>query len=79
MQSLSPEIAARIQQKVDAHLYASPDDVLHHALNALDQWHVHERREVLKGLEQAQRGEVAPLDMAEIIREAREQWDEQRP
>jgi Arc/MetJ-type ribon-helix-helix transcriptional regulator len=79
MQSLSPEIAARIQQKLDTHLYPSPDDVMRHALDALDDWQAYERREVLKGREQAQQGDIAPLDMAEIIREAREQWDEQHP
>ncbi len=79
MQSLSPDITARIQQQVDAHLYTSPDDVMRHALDALDDLRAYERREVLKGLEQAQQGDMALLDMAGIIREAREQWDEQHP
>jgi Arc/MetJ-type ribon-helix-helix transcriptional regulator len=76
---LSPDITARIQQKLDAHLYPSPDDVLRHALDTLDDWQAYERREVLKGLEQAQQGDIALLDMAGILREVREQWDEQHP
>jgi hypothetical protein len=64
---------------LDAHLYPSPDDVLRHALDALDDWQASERREVLKGLEEARQGDIALLDMAEIIREARKQWDEQHP
>ena len=79
MQSFSPDIAARIQQQLDAHLYTSLDDVMRHALDALDDLREYERREVLKGLEQAQQGDMARLDMAGIIREAREQWDEQHP
>ena len=64
---------------MDTHLYPSLDEVMRHALDALDDWQAYERREVLKGLEQAQQGNMALLDMAEIIREAREQWDEQHP
>ena len=79
MHPLPPDIAARIQQKVDAHLYTSPDDVLRHALDALENWQTYERREVLAGVNQAEQGDVAPLNMAEIMREAREQWDEQHP
>jgi Arc/MetJ-type ribon-helix-helix transcriptional regulator len=79
MQSLSPDITARIQQQLDAHLYTSLDDVMRHALDALDDLREYERREVLKGLGQAQQGDSALLDMAGIIREAREQWDEQHP
>ena len=52
---------------------------MRHALDALDDLREYERREVLKGLEQAQQGDMARLDMAGIIREAREQWDEQHP
>ncbi len=74
-----PDLTARIQQNVEAHLYPSPEDVIRHALDTLDAWREHERREVLKGLAQANRGEVSPLNMAEIIREAREQWDAQHP
>ena len=69
MLPFSPDIATRIQQKLDAHLYASQDDVLRHALDALDDWQEYERREVLKGLEQAERGEL--VDAAIVFAELR--------
>lgn len=35
------------------------------------------RREIEIGMQQIERGEVAPLDIAEIKRKARVQWDRQ--
>lgn len=36
------------------------------------------RREILIGLDEIERGEVAPLDIAELKREARVQWEAER-
>ena len=36
------------------------------------------RREIQTGLEEIERGEVAPLDMAEVKRKARARWEEER-
>jgi predicted transcriptional regulator len=69
MQPLPPDLTARIQQKVDAHLYTSQEDVIRHALDTLDDWQEYERREVLKGLEQAERGEL--VDAAVVFAELR--------
>ena len=76
--SLSPEIERKIRYKVASGLYLSPDDVIREALQLLDDRDLvrAKRLEELRamvavGIEQADRGEVAPLDMEDIRAEVR--------
>jgi antitoxin ParD1/3/4 len=72
--SLTPDLEQFILQKVESSMYPSADDVLREALRLLDDRDrlravkLEElREEIAVGLEQSERGEVAPLDM-DIIR-----------
>ncbi len=73
---ITPDIEEYVRQKVSSGLYPSSRDVLRAAIRALDEkeWRDYERREVRKGLEQADRGELSELDMDGIIAEARAGW-----
>jgi antitoxin ParD1/3/4 len=71
--SLSPAVKRLVDEKVESGLYRSADDVLMEALRLLDerdrlrQTRLEDlRREIAIGIEQADRGDVAPLDMDEI-------------
>ncbi len=78
MQPIPPDIAQRVQQKVEMRLYPSPHEVLRHALDALDAHQEQDRQKVLQGRVEAERGDVTLLDMADIIREARTPWETQQ-
>jgi len=76
--SLTPELEALIQEKVSSGLYHSASEVVREALRLL-----HERdelrnsrlqelrKEIAVGIEQADRGETAPLDVDAIKARAR--------
>jgi antitoxin ParD1/3/4 len=76
--SLPPELEHFIREQVDGGSYTTADEVVCEALRLLqrneelDRLKLEElRRLVAVGLEQAERGEVAPLDMAAIRAEGR--------
>jgi antitoxin ParD1/3/4 len=76
--SLTPELERLVQDKVRSGRYLSASEVVREALRLLeDQDRLREmrleelRREIAIGLEQAERKEVAPLDMEEIKAKSR--------
>jgi antitoxin ParD1/3/4 len=78
--SLLPDLEDLVRRKVESGEYDSPSDVVVHALyllEACDRFREAQlealRREVAIGIEQCERGEVADLDIEEIIGEARRQ------
>jgi len=71
--AFSPELEQIVRQKVESGDYASADEVLREALQLLDDrdrlraWKLEAlRKEIMVGIEQADRGMVAPLDMDAI-------------
>lgn len=77
--ALTPDLEAFVDAKVTSGLYRSPIEVIGDALRLLEERdrlaesrRQELRREIARGLEQLERGEKAPLDMAEIKRKARE-------
>ena len=78
--SLLPDLEDLVTRKVESGEYDSPSDVVVHALyllEACDRFREAQlealRREVAIGIEQCEPGEVAELDIEEIIGEARRQ------
>ena len=76
--SLLPDLEELVKRKVESGEYDSPSDVVVHALyllEACDRFRDAQlealRREIAIGIEQCERGEVAELDIEEIIGEAR--------
>ena len=76
--SLTPELEQLVNDKVKSGLYNSASEVVREALrllkeqDALKAYRLEElRREIAVGMEQANRGEVAPLDMEAIKAEGR--------
>jgi len=76
--SLTPELEQLVSDKVKSGLYNSASEVVREALrllkeqDALKAYRLEElRREIAVGLQQADRGEVAPLDIAAIQAEGR--------
>ncbi|GAC1474137.1 MAG: hypothetical protein NVSMB9_23960 [Isosphaeraceae bacterium] len=72
--SLTPDLEQVVRRKVESGLYPSADEVLREALRLLDDrdrlraLKLEElRKEIADGIEQVDRGEVAPLDM-DVIR-----------
>lgn len=70
---LTPELERLVHEKVESGPYLSANEVVTEALRLLDerdrlrQMRLEElRKEIAIGIEQADRGEVAPLDMAQI-------------
>jgi antitoxin ParD1/3/4 len=68
--SLTPELENLVHSKVDSGLYLSASEVVREALRLLEErdkiqaMRMDElRREIRIGIEQADRGEVAPLDI----------------
>jgi antitoxin ParD1/3/4 len=76
--SLTPELEEMVSQKVESGLYTSASEVIREGLRLLKEQDELKRmrqeelrREVLKGYEQAQRGEARPLDPKAIKAEGR--------
>lgn len=77
--SLPQDLAERVQQRAaSGH---TPADIMRAALDALDEkeWLEHERLEVRKGLEQAERGETEPFDLEDTLRRAHHRHTRQQP
>lgn len=77
--SLTPELEEMVSQKVESGLYNSASEVIREGLRLLkEQDDLRQmrqealRREVLKGYEQAQRGESQPLDVEGVKAEGRQ-------
>ena len=77
--SLARELEELIDEKIASGKYISANEVIREALHLLKERDVIEatkteelRREIMVGYEQAQRGEVAPLDVGAIKAEGRE-------
>lgn len=78
--SLTPELEELVKQKVESGMYSSASEVVREALRlfkdqeTLRQIRLEElRKEIAIGIEQANRGEVAPLDVEAIKAESRRQ------
>jgi len=76
--SLTPELEQLVSDKVKSGLYNSASEVVREALrllkeqDALKAYRLEElRREIAVGIAQANRGDVAPLDMQAIKAEGR--------
>src|SRR5262249_22032987 len=76
---LIPTQEAFVKELVDGGKFVSADEVIQHALFLLmDEYKLYKakleelRKEIAVGIEQADRGEVAPLDMEAIKAAARE-------
>jgi len=77
--SLSPSLEHFVQEKVESGGYQSANEVISDALRLLQE-HARPREELIEqlrkeidiGLEQADRGEVAPLDVESIKARGRE-------
>jgi len=83
--SLLPDLEEMVNRKVQSGEYDSPSEVVVHALYLLEACERFRevqlqalRREVAIGIEQSERGEVAELDIEEIIGEARRQLARER-
>ena len=79
---LTPELEQLLTERMASGLYRSTTEALDAALRLLKE-HEEEnarrledlRREIAIGLEQANRGELAPVDIEEIIATARRQYE----
>lgn len=76
--SLTPELEEMVSQKVESGLYNSASEVIREGLRLLKEQDELKRirqeelrREVLKGYEQAQRGDSRPLDVEAVKAEGR--------
>ncbi len=76
--SLTTELKEMVEEKVKSGLYQTASEVVRDALRLLKE-HDRERdmklkalrREIAIGIKQAERGQIAPLDMTEILAESR--------
>ena len=82
--SLTQELEAMVKDKVSSGMYHSASEVIRAGLRLLkDHDQLYEirlaelRKEIAIGIEQADRGEVAPLDMQAIKAEARSRKEAQ--
>jgi antitoxin ParD1/3/4 len=73
--SLTPELERLVHQKVRSGMYSSAREVVQEALHLLNVWDELRlrkleglRKDVAVGLAQAERGEVAPLNLNELRR-----------
>jgi antitoxin ParD1/3/4 len=71
--AVSPDLEQIVREKVESGHYASTDEVLREALQLLDDrdrlraWKLEElRKEVAVGIQEAEQGLVAPLDMEAV-------------
>jgi len=76
--TLTPEMEQFVQDEIAAGMFASPDQVVAEALRLLRVQSLSPeaklealRRDIAIGIEQADRGEVAPLDIEAIKRRGR--------
>ena len=76
--SLTPELEELVNQKVESGMYNSAGEVIREALRLLKEQDELKRvrreelrREVLRGYEQARRGESRPLDIEAVKTEGR--------
>lgn len=76
--SLTPELEQLIHRKVDTGLYLSASEVVREALRLLDERDKLQamkfeelRKEIQVGIDQADRGEVAPLDVQGTLAKVR--------
>jgi antitoxin ParD1/3/4 len=83
--SLASDLVAQIRAKVESGLYPSESDVVREALRALEDRDRDDaaklkqlRKDIQIGLDQIERGEVAPLDMDEIRAEVQARIDARR-
>lgn len=83
--SLTPEWEKWVQSKVESGFYTSASEVIREGLRLLkEQELVREvrldelRKEIQKGLEQLEFGEGTPLDMEEIIAQAKQLHSQQQ-
>jgi len=83
--SLTPELETMIQEKVRSGLYQTASEVVREALRLFQEREqlyairLEElRKEIAKGIEQLERGEVAPLDIEAIKAKARDRWKRNR-
>lgn len=83
--SLTPQLEQLLEDKVKSGMYASSSEVIREALRLLDERDHYRaqklaalRREVAIGIEQADRGEVAPWDPDDLKRRIREAAEEGR-
>jgi antitoxin ParD1/3/4 len=83
--AVSPELQQIVREKVERGDYASADDLLREALQLLDDrdrlraWKLEElRKEIAVGIQQAEQGMVAPLDMDAIRTKVAERLRSQR-
>jgi antitoxin ParD1/3/4 len=83
--SLASDLVQQIRAKVDSGLYPSESDVVREALRALEDRDRDDamkleqlRKDIQIGLDQIERGEVAPLDMDEIEAEVQARIDARR-
>lgn len=77
--TLTPEAESLLNEHLRSGLYSSPGEVLQEALAALKQRDVLRqarleelRREIALGIEEADRGELAPLDLDAVKTSGRE-------
>jgi antitoxin ParD1/3/4 len=83
--SLTPELEQLVAEKVESGMYRSASEVVREALRLLKErdeirrQRLEElRREIAVGLEQADRGELAPLDVDAIKAEGRRRLQSRR-
>ena len=72
--TLTPQVEGWIEEQIAAGHYADASEVVHDAIQLLEE---HSRREALRaalmeGYEEAERGELVPLDMEAAKRAAKE-------
>ncbi|ODT98531.1 MAG: CopG family transcriptional regulator [Planctomycetes bacterium SCN 63-9] len=76
--SLTPELEQFVHKKVDTGRYLSASEVVREALRLLEErdklqamWFEEIRKEIQLGIDQADRGEVAPLDVKATLAKVR--------
>jgi antitoxin ParD1/3/4 len=84
--ALTPDLQEFVDTKIASGLYRSPIEVIGDALRLLQERdHLEKRRwqelrhEIARGLEQLDKGQKAPLNMAEIKHKARELHARRQP
>ena len=80
--TLPPELEQYVQQQIEVGVYRDSSEVIQRAVRLLMEqdiergWSLEDlRREIQIGLDQAERGELKPLDMEAIKAEARRRFE----